>query len=68
MYLGTNIPFYGLVTWLPLCLKEQRHISFGMVGLILTTANVLSIVVMVLVGICQTGECGGRRSPRPASG
>jgi MFS family permease len=51
MYLGTNIPFYGLVTWLPLYLKEQRHISFGMVGLILTTANALSIVVMVLVGI-----------------
>ena len=36
MYLGTNIPFYGLVTWLPLYLKDQRHISFGMVGLILT--------------------------------
>jgi MFS family permease len=51
MYLGTNIPFYGLVTWLPLYLKEQRHISFGMVGLILTTANALSIVVMVLVSI-----------------
>lgn len=51
MYLGTNIPFYGLVTWLPLYLKEQRHISFGMVGVILTTANALSIVVMVLVGM-----------------
>jgi MFS family permease len=51
MYLGTNIPFYGLVTWLPLYLKDERHISFGMVGLILTTANALSIVVMILVGI-----------------
>src|SRR5487761_201901 len=51
MYLGTNIPFYGLVTWLPLYLKEQRHISFGMVGLILTTANALSIVVMIIVGM-----------------
>ena len=51
MYLGTNIPFYGLVTWLPLYLKEQRHISFGMVGVILTAANALSIVVMVLVGM-----------------
>jgi MFS family permease len=51
MYLGTNIPFYGLVTWLPLYLKEDRHISFGMVGAILTAANALSIVVMVLVGI-----------------
>ena len=51
MYLGTNIPFYGLVTWLPLYLREQRHISFGMVGVILTAANALSIVVMVLVGM-----------------
>src|SRR5580704_2859929 len=51
MYLGTNIPFYGLVTWLPLYLWEQRHIRFGMVGVILTAANALSIVVMVLVGI-----------------
>ena len=51
MYLGTNIPFYGLVTWLPLYLKEQRHISFGMVGVILTAANALSIVVMVLVSM-----------------
>lgn len=51
MYLGTNIPFYGLVTWLPLYLKDQRHISFGMVGLILTAANALSIVVMILVGM-----------------
>jgi MFS family permease len=51
MYLGGNIPFYGLVTWLPLYLKEQRHISFGMVGGILTAANALSIVVMVLVGM-----------------
>jgi MFS family permease len=51
MYLGTNIPFYGLVTWLPLYLKEQRHISFGMVGGILTAANALSIVVMVIVGM-----------------
>jgi MFS family permease len=51
MYLGTNIPFYGLVTWLPTFLKEQRHLTFGVVGLILTAANLLSIVVMVLVGI-----------------
>ncbi len=51
MYLGTNIPFYGLVTWLPLYLRDQRHISFGMVGVILTAANALSIVVMVLVGM-----------------
>jgi MFS family permease len=51
MYLGTNIPFYGLVTWLPLYLKEDRHISFGTVGLILTAANALSIAVMVVVSI-----------------
>ena len=51
MYLGTNIPFYGLVTWLPLYLKDQRHISFGMVGLILTLANALSIVVMIAVSM-----------------
>jgi MFS family permease len=51
MYLGTNIPFYGLVTWLPLYLKEQRHISFGVVGGILTAANALSIVVMIIVGM-----------------
>jgi len=51
MYLGTNIPFYGLVTWLPLYLKEQRHISFGVVGGILTLANALSIVVMIIVGM-----------------
>jgi MFS family permease len=51
MYLGTNIPFYGLVTWLPLYLKDERHVSFGMVGVILTAANALSIVVMVLVGM-----------------
>jgi MFS family permease len=51
MYLGTNIPFYGLVTWLPLYLKDERHIGFGMVGVILTAANALSIVVMVLVSI-----------------
>jgi MFS family permease len=51
MYLGTNIPFYGLVTWLPLYLKEDRHISFGMVGVILTAANALSIVVMIGVGM-----------------
>ena len=51
MYLGTNIPFYGLVTWLPLYLKEDRHVGFGMVGVILTAANALSIVVMVIVGI-----------------
>jgi MFS family permease len=51
MYLGTNIPFYGLVTWLPLYLKDERHISFGEVGVILTVTNALSIVVMVLVAM-----------------
>jgi cyanate permease len=51
MYLGTNIPFYGLVTWLPLYLKDQRHITYGTVGLVLTAANALSIVVMIAVGI-----------------
>lgn len=51
MYLGSNIPFYGLVTWLPTFLREQRHLNFGVVGLILTGANALSIVVMLLVGI-----------------
>jgi MFS family permease len=51
MYLGTNIPFYGLVTWLPTFLKEQRHLTFGVVGVILTAANLLSIVVMLLVGV-----------------
>lgn len=50
MYLGTNIPFYGLVTWLPTFLKDQRHLTFGVVGVILTAANLLSIVVMLLVG------------------
>lgn len=49
MYLGGNIPFYGLVTWLPTFLKEQRHLDFGVVGGILTGANALSIVVMFLV-------------------
>jgi MFS family permease len=51
MYLGTNIPFYGLVTWLPLYLRDERHISFGEVGVILTATNALSIVVMVGVGM-----------------
>lgn len=51
MYLGSNIPFYGLVTWLPTFLKEQRHLDFGVVGIILTGANALSIVVMLVVGI-----------------
>jgi sugar phosphate permease len=51
MYLGSNIPFYGLVTWLPTFLKDQRHLDFGVVGIILTAANLLSIVVMVVVGI-----------------
>ncbi|MCL2581869.1 MAG: MFS transporter [Streptosporangiales bacterium] len=51
MYLGTNIPFYGLVTWLPLYLKDERHVGFDMVGVILTIANALSIVVMVGVGM-----------------
>ncbi len=49
MYLGGNIPFYGLVTWLPTFLKEERHLDFGVVGVILTAANALSIVVMFLV-------------------
>jgi MFS family permease len=51
MYLGSNIPFYGLVTWLPTFLREQRHLNFGVVGLILTGANALSIVVMLVVGV-----------------
>jgi MFS family permease len=51
MYLGSNIPFYGLVTWLPTFLREQRHLDFGVVGVILTAANALSIVVMLAVGI-----------------
>jgi MFS family permease len=51
MYLGSNIPFYGLVTWLPTFLRHQRHLDFGVVGIILTGANALSIVVMLLVGI-----------------
>lgn len=51
IYLGTNIPFYGLVTWLPSFLKDQRHLDFGVVGWILTSANALSIVVMMLVAI-----------------
>ncbi|HEX3791690.1 MAG TPA: MFS transporter [Pseudonocardiaceae bacterium] len=50
MYLGSNIPFYGLVTWLPTFLKDQRHLDFGVVGAILTGANALSIVVMLVVG------------------
>jgi MFS family permease len=51
IYLGTNIPFYGLVTWLPSFMKEQRHLNFGVVGGILTAANALSIVVMILVAM-----------------
>jgi MFS family permease len=51
MYLGSNIPFYGLVTWLPTFLKDDRHLQFGVVGGILTGANLLSIVVMVIVGV-----------------
>jgi len=51
MYLGTNIPFYGLVTWLPLYLRDERHIGFGEVGVILTATNALSIVVMVAVSM-----------------
>jgi MFS family permease len=51
MYIGTNLPFYGLVTWLPLYLKEDRHLGFGMVGFILTAANALSVVVLIVVGM-----------------
>jgi MFS family permease len=51
IYLGTNIPFYGLVTWLPTFLRDQRHLDFGVVGWILTAANALSVVVMVLVAM-----------------
>jgi MFS family permease len=66
MYLGTNIPFYGLVTWLPLYLKEQRHISFGTVGVILTAANALSIVVMV--GVSMWSDRRMRRASVAALG
>jgi len=51
IYLGTNIPFYGLVTWLPTFLRDQRHLNFGVVGWILTGANALSIVVMALIAM-----------------
>ena len=51
VYLGTNIPFYGLVTWLPSFLRDQRHLDFGVVGWILTAANALSVVVMALVAM-----------------
>jgi MFS family permease len=50
MYIGTNAPFYGLVTWVPLYLQQKRHVELGDIGIVLTVANVLSIVVMVLVG------------------
>ncbi|MBP0457073.1 MFS transporter [Streptomyces montanisoli] len=50
MYIGTNAPFYGLVTWVPLYLRQARHVTLGNIGIVLTVANVLSIVVMVLVG------------------
>jgi ACS family glucarate transporter-like MFS transporter len=50
MYIGTNVPFYGLVTWVPLYLQQARHVALGDIGIVLTVANVLSIVVMVLVG------------------
>ena len=50
MYLGSNVPFYGLVTWLPVFLREHRHLDFGVVGVILTFANAASIVVMLVVG------------------
>jgi hypothetical protein len=66
MYLGTNIPFYGLVTWLPLYLREQRHVSFGMVGLILTAANALSIVVMI--GVSMWSDRRMRRASVAAAG
>ena len=66
MYLGTNIPFYGLVTWLPLYLKDERHISFGMVGVILTAANALSIGVMVAVSMWSDRRL--RRATTAAAG
>ena len=66
MYLGTNIPFYGLVTWLPLYLKDERHISFGMVGVILTAANALSIVVMI--GVSMWSDRRMRRATVAAAG
>ncbi|GAA3097417.1 MFS transporter [Pseudonocardia yunnanensis] len=50
MYVGTNAPFYGLVTWAPLYLQQERHVELSDIGIVLTVANVLSIVVMVLVG------------------
>jgi len=51
IYLGTNIPFYGLITWLPTFLRDQRHLDFGVVGWILTASNALSIAVMLLVAM-----------------
>ncbi|WP_188332399.1 MFS transporter [Alicyclobacillus suci] len=51
MYLGGNIPFYGVVTWLPSYLSQGRHVPFTEMGFILTISNGLSILVMVLVGI-----------------
>ncbi|WP_037577980.1 MFS transporter [Phaeacidiphilus oryzae] len=50
MYVGTNGPFYGLVTWVPLYLRSERHVQLGDIGLVLTVANVLSIAVMLVVG------------------
>lgn len=50
MYIGTNAPFYGLVTWVPLYLQQERHVKLGDIGVLLTVANILSIAVMVLVG------------------
>jgi MFS family permease len=50
MYVGTNAPFYGLVTWVPLYLKDERHVTLGNIGIVLTVANVLSIGVMLLIG------------------
>lgn len=51
IYMGTNIPFYGLISWLPSFLRQERHLDFGVVGWILTAANALSVVVMLLVAV-----------------
>lgn len=50
MYVGTNAPFYGLVTWVPLYLKDARHVTLANIGIVLTVANVVSIGVMLLIG------------------
>jgi len=66
MYPRHQHPVLRLVTWLPLYLREQRHISFGMVGLILTAANALSIVVMI--GVSMWSDRRMRRASVAAAG